>query len=136
MMRAVLIGGAGTVLLLCGAAQAQDARWPQGFPPIPPAQGVVDPATLSDPQLQRGHDIFRRECAVCHGAGRGMPGTSSLALKYGDTLPALLEERTDLTPELTEFFVRNGVGAMAQYRKTEISDLELADLAAYLAREQ
>jgi mono/diheme cytochrome c family protein len=36
-------------------------------------------------------------------------------------------------PELTRAFVRNGVSVMPPFRKTEITDAELAALAAYLA---
>jgi mono/diheme cytochrome c family protein len=122
-----------------GAAMAQEtpsAAAPAPWP-TPPMRQIVDPATLTDPQLQRGHAIFLRECVHCHGEGRGMIGTSALGIKYQEAdpaLPPLLEERTDLTPELVTLFVRTGVGTMAQYRKTEISDAELADLAAYLSR--
>ena len=45
----------------------------------------------------------------------------------------MLEERTDLVPEITRTFVRNGVSVMPFFRKTEITDAELAALAAYLA---
>ena len=40
--------------------------------------------------------------------------------------------RTSL-PELTRAFVRTGVSVMPPFRKTEISDADLAALAAYLA---
>jgi mono/diheme cytochrome c family protein len=116
-------------LLAVGAASAQE-----GALPVPPLQQQVDPATLGDARLQRGWEVYTANCTHCHGPGRGMPGTQSLGVRYGDAMPALLEERTDLTPELVEFFVRNGSGAMAPYRKTEVSDAELADLAAYLSR--
>lgn len=87
-----------------------------------------------------GKQIFAEHCASCHGQGIGnpgqpfRPGTASLAVKYGDEKPALLEARTDLTPELVTYFVRNGVSIMAPYRKTEISDRELAELGTYLSR--
>ena len=116
--------------LAAGAAWAQDAA----SMPVPPLQPHVNQEDLANPQLQRGWEVFMAECAHCHGPGRGMPGTQSLAVRYGDAMPSLLEERTDLTPELVEFFVRNGSGAMAPYRKTEVDDAELADLAAYLSR--
>ncbi len=83
---------------------------------------------------KKGRAVFDRWCAACHSAGQDMPGTVALAAKYKGSLPALLEERTDLTPDLTKFFVRNGVSVMPPFRKTEISDAELDALAAYLAR--
>ncbi len=129
-MTKIAFAGALGCAVLAGSALAQQAL------PIPPLQHAVPSDGLNAAQM-RGQDVFRTTCEHCHGPGRGMPGTSSLAVKYQDTapaIPALIEERTDLTPELVEFFVRNGSGAMAPYRKTEVSDDQLADLAAYLSR--
>ena len=83
---------------------------------------------------KNGRAVFDRWCTACHGAGQDKPGTVALAAKYKGSLPALLEERTDLTPDLTKFFVRNGVSIMPPFRKTEISDAELDALANYLAK--
>lgn len=116
--------------MIPGVAAAQD----YAPTPSPTGPSVVDPASLTDPQAQRGKAVYDRWCVHCHGGGEAQPGTAALAAKYEGALPALLEERTDLTPELTRTFVRNGVSVMAAFRKTEISDAELADLAAYLAR--
>ena len=52
---------------------------------------------------------------------------------YNGEKPAVLEERLDLTPELVTFYVRNGVKIMPFFRKTEISDKDLADISAYLS---
>jgi mono/diheme cytochrome c family protein len=52
---------------------------------------------------------------------------------YKGAKPGALEQRTDLVPELTRQFVRSGVSVMPPFRKTEITDVELAALAAYLA---
>ena len=54
--------------------------------------------------------------------------------KYQGTLPALLEERTDMSPELIRTFVRNGITIMPFFRKTEVSDTDLDALVAYLTR--
>jgi (+)-pinoresinol hydroxylase len=81
----------------------------------------------------QGKAVFDHWCAPCHGDGPGKPGTAALQALYGGTKPALLEERTDLVPEITRTFVRNGVTIMPFFRKTEISDEELDALAAYLA---
>jgi mono/diheme cytochrome c family protein len=86
------------------------------------------------PAIQQGHAIFDKWCAPCHGPGGDKPGTIALAALYKGSKPALLEERTDLTPELVKHFVRTGVTIMPFFRKTEISDAELDALAAYLAR--
>lgn len=78
-------------------------------------------------------------CAPCHGAGIGddgramLPGTDALRIKYRGALPALLTERTDLTPERLRAFVRQGVFSMPPFRPTEITDEEIDDIAAYIA---
>lgn len=82
----------------------------------------------------QGKAVFDKWCTPCHGDGPGKPGTMVLRQRYGDRLPALLEERTDMTPEYLETFVRQGVGVMAQFRKTEITDAELEAMIAYLLR--
>jgi mono/diheme cytochrome c family protein len=66
-----------------------------------------------------------------------MPGTAALAAKYKGRQPAVaavLEDRSDLTPQSIRFFVRQGVSVMAPFRKTEITDADLDALAAYLTR--
>ena len=81
----------------------------------------------------RGNSVFQYWCAPCHAPGPRHPGTQALDSLYKGAKPAALEERTDLTPELTATFVRAGVSVMPPFRKTEISDADLAALAAYLA---
>lgn len=90
--------------------------------------GAADEATI-----ERGRAVFQYWCTPCHGAGPGYPGTQALAALYQGQRPAVLEERTDLVPAITEYYVRNGVSVMPPFRKTEISDEDLAALAAYLA---
>jgi mono/diheme cytochrome c family protein len=86
-----------------------------------------------DAQLARGNEVFQYWCAPCHAAGPRHPGTQALEHLYKGAKPAALEQRTDLVPELTRSFVRSGVSVMPPFRKTEISDADLAALAAYLA---
>ena len=82
----------------------------------------------------RGYVQYQDYCAVCHGAGVGKPGTLALQQKYKGAEPALLAERTDLTPQLIKTYVRNGISVMPFFRKTEISDTDLDLIAAYLTR--
>ena len=82
----------------------------------------------------KGQTVYEHWCAPCHAAGPGHPGTQSLELKYGGKRPAVLLERTDLSPQAVAVFVRQGVLLMAPFRKTEITDAELAALTAYVAR--
>ena len=77
---------------------------------------------------------YEHWCAPCHAAGPGHPGTQSLQLKYGGRIPAVLLERTDLSPATVAQFVRQGVLLMAPFRKTEIDDAQLTALADYVAR--
>jgi mono/diheme cytochrome c family protein len=94
-------------------------------------------STVDDARVERGRTVYQYWCATCHSSGPGMPGTTALAAKYKGkqpSLPAVLEERTDLTAASVRFFVRQGVSVMAPFRKTEISDADLEDLIGYLTR--
>ena len=111
---ALLCLGLGSVL--CTAASAQDAA-----------------------ANARGKPLFQQKCQPCHGtepsdAGRAMlPGTDALRIKYRGSLPAALEQRKDLTPEAIKVFVRRGSWSMPPFRKSELSDRDIADIAAYIA---
>lgn len=92
------------------------------------------PAAAQDAaRVQRGNEVFQNWCAPCHAPGPRHPGTQALEILYKGAKPAALEERTDLAPEITATFVRSGVSVMPPFRKTEITDGDLAALAAYLA---
>jgi (+)-pinoresinol hydroxylase len=82
----------------------------------------------------QGEQVYKRWCVHCHAAGRGNPGTESLQVKYKGNPPAVLLDRTDLTPQAIALFVRQGVLSMPPFRKTEVTDAELAALSAYVAR--
>jgi mono/diheme cytochrome c family protein len=105
--------------------------------PLPPA------SNLRDPLLQRGQQVFQARCQICHGEIPNlvvpgglppMPGTQALAMRYRGERPAMLEQRTDLTPEFVAAIVRNGINSMPYFRPTEVTDAELAALGAYLSR--
>jgi mono/diheme cytochrome c family protein len=81
-----------------------------------------------------GRELYQYWCASCHGRGSGNPGTIALQAKYGGKSPALLDDRTDLTAATVRSFVRRGVSIMPFFRKTEVSDADLAAIAAYLTR--
>jgi mono/diheme cytochrome c family protein len=85
-------------------------------------------------QDQTGKVDFLNACAVCHAPEPDRPGTMSLQFKYAGRLPAALEQRTDLTPELVTYYVRHGIAMMPSFRKTELSDAQVAAIAAYLTR--
>jgi len=46
----------------------------------------------------------------------------------------VLLERTDLSPEAVTLFVRQGVLSMPPFRKTEVTDAELAALSAFVSQ--
>ena len=103
-------------------------------------KALAKPSPRALSQVEQGRELYIYWCATCHGAGVGaegraqLPGTAALQEKYQGNLPALLEERTDLIPDTVSLFVRNGISVMPFFRKTEISDEELAAISAYLTR--
>jgi mono/diheme cytochrome c family protein len=104
------------VLLSCmGVAAAQDAA-----------------------SVARGKAKFEHSCAPCHGTGVGddgramLPGTDALRIKYQGSLPALLEQRTDLNAEAIRTFVRRGTWSMPPFRPTEVTERDIQDIASYL----
>jgi mono/diheme cytochrome c family protein len=91
-------------------------------------------STTSGEGEPKGYVQYQNYCSMCHGEGPGKPGTMALQAKYKGVEPALLDKRTDLTPQLVKTDVRNGVSIMPFFRKTEISDADLDAIAAYLTR--
>ena len=106
------------------------------FASVAAAQGA---AAQDSDAIARGREQFTRSCAPCHGADRGdfgramLPGTDALRIKYQGKLPALLTQRTDLTPAAIKAFVRNGTFSMPPFRKTELSDAQIDEISAYIA---
>lgn len=78
-----------------------------------------------------GKSLFHEKCAMCHAAG-GM-GTGLLARRMDPKL-AELEARTDLTPEFVRLAARSGIGNMPMIARGEVSDRQMAAIAAYLAK--
>lgn len=106
---------------------------------------AVSPSALGQtaPAETNGKAVFDKWCRPCHGAvapargmfgGGALPGTAALAVKYKGKVPAVLEERANLTPGFIRTVVRSGLFGMPITRKTEIGDAELDDLVAYLTR--
>ena len=90
-------------------------------------------ANAAAAEADLGQQVYQRWCVHCHAPGRGNPGTQSLQVKYQGKVPAVLLERTDITPEFISFTVRQGAMSMPPFRKTEITDSELAALAKWIA---
>lgn len=86
------------------------------------ALAAAAPATLN------GKALYHEKCYMCHGPG-GM-GTGLLERRVH---PALLTQRTDLTTVRVIAVVRSGLGNMPPLSRGEVSDQQLAAIAAYLA---
>ncbi len=103
------------------------------------AFGATATVSAQTAAVERGRAKFEHTCAPCHGDGAGddgramLPGTEALRIKYKGELPALLERRTDLNAVAIRTFVRRGTWSMPPFRKTEITDEEIGDIAEYLA---
>jgi mono/diheme cytochrome c family protein len=90
-------------------------------------------AADNNPDL--GKQVYQKWCSPCHAPGDLYPGTLALRAKYKGALPDALEQRTDLSPEMVKYFVRNGITIMPFFRKTEISDAELNAMADFLTKQ-
>jgi (+)-pinoresinol hydroxylase len=98
------------------------------------------------PNIDHGRAVFKLWCAGCHNpgpalqrngqdlVGRVFAGTYTLEQRYQGAKPAAIEERKDLSASYIHFVVRHGLNMMPLSRKTEISDEDLDDVAAYLTR--
>ena len=91
-------------------------------------------ASAEETLVQQGKAVYQSWCSPCHAGGPNHPGTAALETKYEGKIPAVLEERTGLTPEFVRFYVRNGISIMPFFRKVEISDADLDAIGAYLSR--
>ena len=99
---------------------------------IPPTPGIGNAAaTRTSPYMSDGKSLFHEKCAMCHGPG-GM-GTGLLARRM-DPAVAELEKRGDLTPDFVTAAARAGVGNMPAISRGEVSDRQMAAIAAYLAK--
>lgn len=101
--------------------------------------GSLSMAAEPKPDAARGKQLFQNHCLACHAPGspegrNSFAGTESLKNKYKGSVPAALEARQDLPVALIEFVMRNGTMTMPPFRKTEISDSEMHDIAAYLGK--
>lgn len=91
-------------------------------------------ATSDDALVIKGEAVFISKCDYCHGRGLQKGGTMLLEQRYQGTVPATLQDRTDLHPIYIKTMVRIATKGMAPFRLTEISDAELDALIAYLVR--
>ena len=86
--------------------------------------------TLTDSQA-KGKALFDGTCVHCHGPQGHATGLLRRRLGEKD---ALLTERTNLLGPYIRIAVRRGVMSMPTYRRSELSDAELAAITDYLTR--
>lgn len=91
--------------------------------------------------LQQGKAVYGQWCLGCHAPlpGMGMfppAGTYRLQQRYKGRVPAVLEDRVDLTPAFIRAVVREGVSIMPPTRKTEVTDQDLDAVIAYLTQQK
>lgn len=103
---------------------------------LAPALSASAQDAAEETALERGKAVYDQWCIICHGeddpASGG--GTAALEFLYQGALPAKLEDRSDMTPELITELVRRGRFGMPNFRLTEISEQQLKDMIAYLRR--
>jgi mono/diheme cytochrome c family protein len=103
------------------------------------ATALSGAAAAQDEAAVRGQAVFDHLCAPCHARGPGddgremLPGTAALQIKYRGEVPPALEDRDDLSADLLAVFLRQGTFSMPPFRPTELSDQDIANIAAYLA---
>lgn len=93
---------------------------------------LAAPLAAQTPSAAAGKALFESRCLYCHDE-RGT-GTVMLGHRLGQD-KALIGKRRDLTPAYVTAVIRNGVGSMPPYRRSEITDEELQSLAAWLSGE-
>lgn len=91
-------------------------------------RGALQDRSSKSPAAQ----LFVEKCGMCH-RQMGM-GTVILARRM-DPKVAMLETRQDLSAEMVIASARMGIGNMPRISRGEASDAQLAQIAAYLARE-
>jgi mono/diheme cytochrome c family protein len=91
------------------------------------------PAVMAGAAQADGGKVYTKWCRDCHSMPTGS-GTMALQRRYGGNPSAFLEQRGDLNADYVRQVVRHGISFMPSFRKTEISDAEVANLAAYLAK--
>ncbi|MDB5662642.1 MAG: hypothetical protein JWN59_980 [Sphingomonas bacterium] len=129
-LRLILTGAA-----LCAGAAALAQVAPQ---PAPAGRAVPLPVIGNKAHAAKagpadGRSLFHEKCAMCHGPV-GM-GTGLLARRM-DPAIAELEKRDDLTPDYIQAAVRGGIGNMPWMARGEVSDPQLAAIAAYLSKQK
>ena len=94
-----------------------------------PARASAAESSIRSEQQVSGKQLFHARCGACHLAGGG--GTAILARRVGQGR-SLLEDRKDLSPLYVRAVVRQGIGSMPWFTRTELPDADLNAIADYL----
>jgi (+)-pinoresinol hydroxylase len=121
------IAGIAAALLLLGVLVAP--KLIDTFPFSPQAKAITSVAKVA---ASPGEQVYIKWCAECHASAMG-PGTQALERRYKGEVPAILDKRAGMPADFIKYTVRHGMLSMPPFRKTEISDAELAVLATYLS---
>jgi mono/diheme cytochrome c family protein len=82
-------------------------------------------------QVAQGERLFGSKCALCHAEG----GTGALMLSWRlGKDHSVLADRTDLQAAYVTAIVRAGLRSMPALTRVEVTDEQLAAIAAYLTR--
>ena len=79
-----------------------------------------------------GKALYTGRCGMCHQT-IGM-AVGILSRRPADASKGLLEQREDLSAAFVTAAVRAGINNMPRISRAEVSDPELAQIAAYLAK--
>jgi mono/diheme cytochrome c family protein len=93
---------------------------------------LVATGTAAAADAADGKALYVQRCGMCH-QGIGM-AVGILSRRPNDPSKGLLEERADLSSAVIRTVVRTGISNMPRISRAEVSDSELATIAAYLAR--
>ena len=115
-------------IVTLAALLAAAAAGAQSFPPLPSDVKAPPPrlAAIRAP----GEALFVEKCAMCH---RRMGMGTVLLSRRMDPAVAELEKRGDLTADYVLQAARTGIGNMPRISRGEVSDLQLRQIADYLA---
>ncbi len=120
-MTAPSFAGATLLALAIPAVAQQDTKIENPF------RGVMQDRT----SRSADEALYVEKCSMCH-RQMGM-GTVILARRMEPKI-ARLEMRTDLTAEYITAAARQGIGNMPRISRGEVSDKQLARIAAYLTK--
>ena len=96
------------------------------------AAAILSPVAFAEdaaPPVVSGEALFVEKCGLCHLEG-GF-GTRVLQRRVPEG-QALLQDRKALPAAFTSTVIRQGIGSMPQFRESELSDAQVAAIAAYL----